>query len=94
MTHVDRGGLSSGINNTFRQLGIAIGIAGLGAVFDHRVIEGAGSPAGIADGVNAVLLISAAVAIVAGLVGWPLLGGQRSSEPPVPDALRESPGEQ
>ena len=34
---VDRAGLASGINNTFRQLGIAVGIAGLGAVFQHRI---------------------------------------------------------
>ena len=32
---VERSGLASGINNTFRQLGIAIGIAGLGAIFQH-----------------------------------------------------------
>ncbi|HYX87342.1 MAG TPA: MFS transporter [Gaiellales bacterium] len=30
-------GIGSGINNTFRQLGIAIGIAGLGALFQSRV---------------------------------------------------------
>lgn len=30
-----RAGMASGINNTFRQVGIAIGIAGLGALFQH-----------------------------------------------------------
>lgn len=89
---VERSGLSSGINNTFRQLGIAIGIAGLGAIFDQRVLAAAGSPAGIADGVNAVLLVSATVAIAAGLIGWPLLGGQRSSGMAGPAAVEESPG--
>ena len=29
--------MGSGINNTFRQVGIATGIAGLGAVFQHQV---------------------------------------------------------
>jgi hypothetical protein len=29
--------MASGINNTFRQVGIATGIAGLGAVFQHDV---------------------------------------------------------
>jgi EmrB/QacA subfamily drug resistance transporter len=33
----DRAGLASGINNTFRQLGIAVGIAGLGAIFQHHL---------------------------------------------------------
>jgi len=32
-----RGGMASGINTTFRQVGIATGIAALGAVFQHRV---------------------------------------------------------
>jgi EmrB/QacA subfamily drug resistance transporter len=32
----DRAGVGSGINNTFRQLGIAVGIAGLGAIFTSR----------------------------------------------------------
>jgi EmrB/QacA subfamily drug resistance transporter len=36
---VERSGVASGINNTFRQVGIAAGIAGLGAVFQHRVTE-------------------------------------------------------
>jgi len=34
---VSRSGMASGINNTFRQVGIATGIAGLGAVFQHAV---------------------------------------------------------
>jgi EmrB/QacA subfamily drug resistance transporter len=33
----DRAGVGSGINNTFRQVGIAVGIAGLGAIFTSRV---------------------------------------------------------
>jgi EmrB/QacA subfamily drug resistance transporter len=32
-----RSGMASGINSTFRQVGIATGIAGLGAVFQHSV---------------------------------------------------------
>ena len=32
-----RSGMASGINSTFRQVGIATGIAGLGAVFQHEV---------------------------------------------------------
>jgi EmrB/QacA subfamily drug resistance transporter len=33
----ERSGMGSGINTTFRQVGIATGIAGLGAVFQHNV---------------------------------------------------------
>ncbi|HUB74261.1 MAG TPA: MFS transporter [Solirubrobacteraceae bacterium] len=35
----ERSGMASGINSTFRQVGIATGIAGLGAVFQHDVTE-------------------------------------------------------
>lgn len=35
-----RAGLGSGINATFRQVGIAIGVAGYGAIFEHRVATG------------------------------------------------------
>ncbi len=50
VVHYSRSGMASGINNTFRQVGIATGIAGLGAVFQHDVVRhatavlGASSP--------------------------------------------------
>jgi len=34
-----RSGMASGINSTFRQVGIATGIAGLGAIFQHSVTQ-------------------------------------------------------
>jgi EmrB/QacA subfamily drug resistance transporter len=34
-----RSGMASGINSTFRQVGIATGIAGLGAIFQHSVTK-------------------------------------------------------
>ncbi len=37
---VERSGMASGINSTFRQVGIATGIAGLGAVFQHSITSG------------------------------------------------------
>jgi len=37
VVHHTRSGMASGINNTFRQVGIATGIAGLGAIFQHDV---------------------------------------------------------
>ncbi len=77
---VERSGLSSGINNTFRQLGIAIGIAGLGAIFHHQAGQGATAP-DIIDGLNDVVLVAAAVALLAAVVAWPLLRGQRATPP-------------
>ena len=37
---IQHSGMASGINSTFRQVGIATGIAGLGAVFQHSVTQG------------------------------------------------------
>jgi hypothetical protein len=37
---VQRAGMAAGVNNTFRQVGIATGIAGLGAIFQHNVASG------------------------------------------------------
>ncbi len=40
----ERSGMASGINSTFRQVGIATGIAGLGAVFQHSVTRTTTAP--------------------------------------------------
>jgi len=49
-----RAGMASGINNTFRQVGIATGIAALGAVFQSRIashLASAGLPASLAPAI-------------------------------------------
>ena len=75
---VESSGLASGINNTFRQLGIAMGTAALGAIFQHHAGHGVHSPTGITDGLNAVLLVAALAAFAAAAAAWPLLAHQRS----------------
>ncbi|MDX6465736.1 MAG: hypothetical protein QOI27_776, partial [Gaiellaceae bacterium] len=48
-----RAGMASGVNNTFRQVGIATGIAGLGAIFQDTIsskLHGAGSAKAVASG--------------------------------------------
>ncbi len=75
---VERSGMASGINSTFRQVGIATGIAGLGAVFQHSVTQHttaalarSGHAAGVlaaSHGHLATLLQSGEVARVAGTV--------------------------
>jgi EmrB/QacA subfamily drug resistance transporter len=39
----ERSGMASGANNTFRQVGVATGIAGLGAVFSHQMAISVGA---------------------------------------------------
>jgi len=48
-----RAGMASGINSTFRQVGIAMGIAGLGAVFQQRIESGTREAAGATAQVEA-----------------------------------------
>jgi EmrB/QacA subfamily drug resistance transporter len=64
---VERSGLSSGINNTFRQVGIAAGIAGLGAIFQHRLADG-----GFVAGLNEIFLVAGLLAL-AGAVATALV---------------------
>ena len=75
---VERSGMASGINSTFRQVGIATGIAGLGAVFQHSVTQHTtqalarsghgGEMAAATHGHLATLLQSGEIARVAGTV--------------------------
>jgi EmrB/QacA subfamily drug resistance transporter len=55
---VERSGMASGINSTFRQVGIATGIAGLGAVFQHSVTSS--TTAALRAGGHAPAILSAA----------------------------------
>lgn len=65
----ERAGMASGINNTFRQLGIATGIAALGAIFANKVDPSAFAPgaseaarASFVAGFHDILIIGAVVA--------------------------------
>jgi EmrB/QacA subfamily drug resistance transporter len=62
-------GMASGTNNTFRQVGIATGIAGLGAILQAQ--------ANFVDGFNASLLVSAFVAFAGAVLALVLV---RSSD--------------
>ena len=63
-----RAGMASGINSTLRQVGIATGVAALGAIFSAHASEAARGPArlaGLVDGLNAVLLVGGVLALLA-----------------------------
>jgi hypothetical protein len=83
----DRSGMASGVNSTFRQVGIATGIATLGSIFSHQVAGGirsslAGTPAAsqagrVADAVtNGQIgaVLSHAPASVAGAISRAAIG--------------------
>ena len=62
-------GMASGINSTFRQVGIAVSIAALGSIFAHH---GAGA-AGFVDAINTLLLVAGAIALVTGALSLMLI---------------------
>jgi len=53
-----RSGMASGVNSTSRQVGIATGIAGLGAIFQHSVSQG--TKAALAQGEHTQQILAAA----------------------------------
>ncbi|WP_232852178.1 MFS transporter [Nocardia acididurans] len=75
-----QGGIAAGAVNTARQLGLALGIAVLGTVF-HHIAGDRPSLATFADGLDAAVLIAAAVGISFGLTAFALYR-QRLSELP------------
>jgi EmrB/QacA subfamily drug resistance transporter len=77
-----RSGMASGINNTSRQVGIATGIAGLGAVFQHEVQAKAAqlhshtpqaAKQAFASGLNEILIVGGLVAAVGALLSLMLV---------------------
>ncbi|MBM2621741.1 MFS transporter [Actinoplanes sp. LDG1-06] len=79
----ERSGMAGGTLNTFRQLGLALGVAVFGTVFTDRIADGHGSPAGFADGLNATLVVASGTALVAGIMVLVLL--RRPAAAPVVD---------
>ena len=71
-----RAGMASGINNTFRQVGIATGVAGLGAILQSRH--------SFIDGLNAILLVAAFVAFAGAALALALVRDR--------DLVRTQPG--
>jgi len=71
-----RAGMASGINATFRQAGIATGVAALGAIFAAAAPEGGRGPAaaqGFVDGINDILLVGALIAFAAAVASFTLI---------------------
>ncbi len=70
---VHRSGMASGINTTFRQIGIAVGIAVYGSLFSSRMTSSmrdhpaGGVHAAYADGLNLLFWVSGVVAVLGGV---------------------------
>jgi EmrB/QacA subfamily drug resistance transporter len=70
-----RAGMAAGVNNTFRQVGIATGIAGLGAIFESSYHVG-GTRAEFVHGLNNILLIATFVALAGAIFAFALVRGE------------------
>jgi predicted MFS family arabinose efflux permease len=76
----DQSGLAAGINDTARQAGIAVGVAGLGALIPHGSALG-GDPVAYTDGLQNALLAGGALAAVGAVLSALLIGVRRSGSP-------------
>jgi EmrB/QacA subfamily drug resistance transporter len=72
-------GLAAGVNDTFRQAGIAVGVAAFGAMVPSEAGLGAGDPAAYVDGLHVALLAGAVLAAVGAVASARLIGVGRSS---------------
>jgi EmrB/QacA subfamily drug resistance transporter len=71
-------GLAAGVNDTFRQMGIAVGIAALGALIPARDALGSGSAGDYVAGLHSALIVATIVAAT-GSVATMLLIGRRQT---------------
>jgi EmrB/QacA subfamily drug resistance transporter len=68
-----RAGMASGINSTARQVGIATGVAALGAIFTAHVDAAHPNPQDFVSGLNALLLVAAVLALFAAVASLVLI---------------------
>jgi EmrB/QacA subfamily drug resistance transporter len=70
-------GLAAGAYDTFRQAGMAVGIAALGALIPASSALGHGNPQDYVDGLREALVVGAAIAILGAFATARLLRGRR-----------------
>ena len=80
----EQSGLAAGVNDMFRQAGIAVGVAALGALVPAAAALGDGSPQSYVDGLHDALWVGAALATVCAAATAVLIRGQRRAEADVP----------
>ena len=69
----EQSGLAAGVNDTFRQAGIAVGIAGLGALIPSAAGIGSGSPQEFVDGLHNAFFAGAGLAAAAAVASFFLI---------------------
>ncbi|MGF7123475.1 MFS transporter [Rhodococcus sp. BE178] len=87
----DHSGLAAGINDAFRQTGIAVGVAGLGAFLPAQSMLPGGSPHEFVDGLQQALLVAAFIAALGALVCAATLRTTRSVDEPAEETGGSAP---
>ena len=76
----DQSGLAAGVNDTFRQAGIAVGVAALGALIPAGDLLGGGSKQDYVDGLHTALLAGAGLAAAGAVAGALLIRRRVTAE--------------
>jgi EmrB/QacA subfamily drug resistance transporter len=77
----EQAGLAAGVNDMFRQAGIAVGVAALGALIPAGAAFGDGSPQSYVDGFHEALWVGTALAVTCAAATAVLLRGHRAPIP-------------
>lgn len=84
-------GLAAGVNDTFRQAGIAVGVAAFGAMLPTEAGLGGGSPQAYVDGFHTALLAGAVLAAAGAVASARLIGLGRRGGSAAPAAAVPAP---
>jgi EmrB/QacA subfamily drug resistance transporter len=77
----EQSGLAAGVNDTFRQAGIAVGVAALGALIPAGDLLQGGSATDYVDGMHTALVAGAALALAGAIAGAVLIRKRVDSVP-------------
>lgn len=77
----EQSGLAAGVNDAFRQGGIAVGVAAFGALVPAAAALGHGSPEAYVAGMHTALFVGTALAAAGALASGALLTGLRNKAP-------------
>jgi EmrB/QacA subfamily drug resistance transporter len=83
-------GLAAGVNDTFRQAGIAVGIAALGAMIPAHAALGHGDAQAYVNGLREALAAGAGLAVIGAVGTLALLKGQKNGVPEAEAALERA----
>ena len=75
---VEQSGVAAGVNDTFRQAGIAVGVAALGALVPAEAALGGGSASAYVDGLHEALFAGAGLAFLGAVAAAALLRPRRA----------------